>query len=94
VTPENSSSKEEEEEESGGRPPERWNPPCPSPRAIEAAEEQAPAMGAEAPAAWRSVEEAARVAGAPSSTTAATAGAVAAPLKPSRKRKRGFSSLR
>jgi hypothetical protein len=51
-------------------------------------------MGVETPAAWRSVEEAARIAGAPSSTAAATAGAVAAPLEPSRKRKRGFSSLR
>jgi hypothetical protein len=51
-------------------------------------EEQAPAAGAEALAAWRSVEEVARTA------EAAMTRAAAAPPEPSRKRKRGFSSLR
>jgi hypothetical protein len=44
ATSEYSSSEEEEEEESDGgqAPPERWEPAPPSPRAAEAAEEQAP----------------------------------------------------
>jgi hypothetical protein len=37
---------EEEEESDGGRPPERWNPQPPSPRATEAAEDQVLAVGA------------------------------------------------
>jgi hypothetical protein len=47
-TSEYSSSGEEEEEGSdGGRaPPERWVPSPPSPRAVEAAEETAPGVGA------------------------------------------------
>jgi hypothetical protein len=68
-------------------PPERWNPPPPSPRAAEAAVELAPVAGAEAPATGLSVEE-------PASATVASAGATAAPSKPSRKRKWGFSNLR
>jgi hypothetical protein len=59
-----------------------------------AAAEHAHAMGAGVPAARRSVEEAARAAGAPASTEAATMGATAVPPEPSRKRKRGFSTLR
>jgi hypothetical protein len=95
ATPENSSSKEEEEEESDrGRPPERWDPSPPSPRGAEAAEEQAPVVHAEAPAAGRSMEEAVRAAEASQSAAAAMTGATAAPAEPSRKRKRGFSTMR
>jgi hypothetical protein len=57
--------------------------------------------GAEAPAARRSVEEAAPAAEAPvrtveasGSAAVAMTGATAVPTKPSRKRKRGFSTLR
>jgi hypothetical protein len=49
--------------------------------------ELAPVAGAEAPATGLSVEE-------PASATVASAGATAAPSKPSRKRKWGFSNLR
>jgi hypothetical protein len=82
-------------------PPEMWNPLPPSPRAAEAAEEQALVAGAEAPAAGQSAEEAAHTAEAPASAAGASwsatgvvTGAVRAPPEPSRKRKRGFSSLR
>jgi hypothetical protein len=71
----------------GGDPPERWNPPPPSPWAAEAVEEQTPAAG-------RSVGEAACATEAPASAMVTTTGATAAPPEPSRKRKRGFSSLR
>jgi hypothetical protein len=96
ATLENSSSEEVEEGESDGgwAPAERWDPPPPSPRVIEVAKKQAPAAGVEALAAGRSVEEAARVAKAPASATTVATGAVEAPPEPSRKRKRGFSSLR
>jgi hypothetical protein len=84
-----------------GAPPERWNPPPPSPRTAEAAEEQAPVAGAKAPVTRRSVEEVARVAKASASTAGASGsaatvmtGSTAAPAEPSRKRKRGFSTLR
>jgi hypothetical protein len=56
--------------------------------------EQAPAASAEAFAAGRSVEEAARAAGALASAATAMTGATATPPKPSRKRKQGFSNLR
>jgi hypothetical protein len=84
-----------------GGAPERWNPPPPSPRAAEVAEERVPAAGAEASAAGRSVEEAALTTEAPTSAAGALAsaavaviGAAAAPPEPSRMRKWGFSSLR
>jgi hypothetical protein len=84
-----------------GAPRERWNPPPPSLRDVEAAKEQALTVGAEAPTAERSVEEAARAAEVPASTAGAsgsaavaTMGATIAPAEPSRKRKRGFSTLR
>jgi hypothetical protein len=50
--------------------------------------------GAEAPAAGRSVEEAAHAAEASASTALAATGAVGAPPEASRKRKQGFSSFR
>jgi hypothetical protein len=68
---------------------------------MEVAEKLAPAAGAEAPAAERSVKEAARTAealasaaGASASAAATATGTVGAPPEPSRKRKCGFSSLR
>jgi hypothetical protein len=103
VTSEYSSSKEEEEEESdGGQAPlERWEPAPPSLRAAEAAEDQAPRAGAKAPAAGRSTEEAAHTAEvlahaaeASGSTTVATSAVASAPVEPSRRSKRGFSTLR
>jgi hypothetical protein len=36
----------------GAGHPERWEPAPPSPRAVEAAEEQAPGAGAEVPRRW------------------------------------------
>jgi hypothetical protein len=51
-------------------------------------------VGAEVPAARRSVEEAARGTEVPASAAAAATGAMGAPSKPSRKRKLGFSGLR
>jgi hypothetical protein len=55
------SSGEEEEEDDGGRAlPERWEPVSPSPRAAEAAREQAPGTGAGALVARQSMTEAAR----------------------------------
>jgi hypothetical protein len=58
-------------------------------------------VGTEAPAAVLSMEEAVRTAEAPAraaeasrSVAAVMAGAIAAPAEPSRKRKRGFSTLR
>jgi hypothetical protein len=84
----------------GGGPPERWVPAASSPRAVEAAEEQAPVAGADAPATGRSVGGVMRVAEAPAraaevsgSTVVAAAGAAAASAEPSRKRKCGFSTL-
>jgi hypothetical protein len=71
----------------GELPPERWNPPSPSPKAAKAAEEQVPVVGAEAPATRRSVEEAARAAKASGSAAAATTGATVASARSSRKRK-------
>jgi hypothetical protein len=94
ATPENSSSEEEEEEESDGGPAERWNPPPSSPRAIEAAEEQAPAVERSMEEPAHATEALASAAGASASAAAAMTGAVVVPLKPSRKRKRGFSNLR
>jgi hypothetical protein len=84
-----------------GAPPERWNPPLPSPRAAEAVDEQVPVAGAKAPTARRSVEEAVHAAEASASAAGVSAsaaavvttGAVVTPPEPSRKRKRGFSSL-
>jgi hypothetical protein len=84
----------------GAGPPERWNPSPPSPRVVEAAEKQALVAGAEAPAAGRSTEEmactaeaSARTTEASGSTAVAMTGTTAAPTEPSRKRKRGFSTL-
>jgi hypothetical protein len=64
-------------------------------------EEQVPAVGAKEPATGWFVEEAAHTAEAPASAAgasgtaaAAKTGATAAPAEPSRKRKRGFSTLR
>jgi hypothetical protein len=83
VNPENSSKEEEEEEEDGGRAPlERWNRAPPSPKAAEAAEEQAPGAGEEAPATKRSTEEV---------ECAAEASRSAASVEPLRKRKQGFT---
>jgi hypothetical protein len=88
---------EEDESDRGQPPSERWDPAPPSPRAAEAAKEQAPG---EAPTAGRSVEEAARAAEVPvraaeasGSTAVATAVASTTPIEPSRKMKRGFSTL-
>jgi hypothetical protein len=78
----------------GAGPPERWEPAAPSPRVVEAVEEQAPGAGAEASAVGRSTEEAARAAEASGSATVVTSAAASAPVEPSRKRKRGFSTLR
>jgi hypothetical protein len=60
----------------GGGHPERWNPSPPSPRATEVVEEQVPVAGAEAPAAGRSVEEAAHTAKVPASAAEASGSAV------------------
>jgi hypothetical protein len=97
-----SSSEEDEEESDGGRAPsERWDPAPPSPRAVEAVEEQPPGAGAEAPTIGQSVEGTACATEAPTRTaevsgsaTVATTAATTAPVEPSRKRKRGFSTLR
>jgi hypothetical protein len=85
----------------GGRPPERWEPAPPSPRAVETAEEQVPGAGVEVPAAGRATEEAARAAEVPAraaeasgSAMVATLAAASAPTEPSKKRKRRFSTLR
>jgi hypothetical protein len=94
-----SSSDEDEEESDGGRAPsERWDPTPPSPRAVE---EQAPGAGAEAPAIGQSVEGTVCATEAPTRTAevsgsaaVATTAATTAPVEPSRKRKRGFSTLR
>jgi hypothetical protein len=103
ATSEYSSSEEEEEEESdrGQAPPKRWEPAPPSPRAAEAAQEKVPGAGAGAPAAGRSTEKAARAAEVPARVAEASRGATvaasamaSAPAEPSRKRKRGFSTLR
>jgi hypothetical protein len=51
-------------------------------------------VSAGAPAAGRSVEEATRAAEASGSVAAVTMGATVAPAETSRKRKRGFSTLR
>jgi hypothetical protein len=66
----------------------------PSPRAAEAAKEQALRAGAEAPAARQSTEEAARATEAYGSAAVATPAATTAPIEPLRKKKRGFSTLR
>jgi hypothetical protein len=94
--PEYLSSDEEDEKESDGgqAPPERSEPAPPSPRATEAAEEQVPGSGAEAPTAGRSTEEAERAAGASGGATVAATAMALAPTEPSRKRKQGFSTLR
>jgi hypothetical protein len=63
VTSEDSSSGEEEEEDDGGRAlPDRWEPAPLSPRATEAAREQAPGEGAGVPVTRWSTREAARAA--------------------------------
>jgi hypothetical protein len=81
------SSSGEEEEGSDGPPPLRGGSlRPPSPRAAEAAEEQALGAGTGASTARRSTEGAARVAEAPARATASG--------EPSRKRKRDFSTLR
>jgi hypothetical protein len=92
---------EEEESDGGPAPFERWEPVLPSPRAAEAAEEQAPGAGAEVPTTRRSTEGAvrateaqARTVEASGSAAVATAAATTAPVEPSRKRKRGLSTLR
>jgi hypothetical protein len=69
ATPEYSSSEEEEEESDGGRPPERWVPAPPSPRAVEAVEDQVLGAGSGAPAAGRSTEEVARASEVPTRST-------------------------
>jgi hypothetical protein len=68
---------------------------------VEAAEERVPGTGAEALAAERSTEKAVRAADVPARSAEASGGAAAATLatatasvEPSRKRKRGFSTLR
>jgi hypothetical protein len=83
----------------GSRPPERWDPAPPTPRAVEA--EQAPGVGAEAPATSWSTEGVVRVAVVPARVAeasgrgaVATPAATTAPVEPSRKTKRGFSTLR
>jgi hypothetical protein len=80
---------------------ERWEPAPSSPRAVGAAREQASGAGAGAPFARRSMIEAARAAEVPARTAEASGGAAVAtsatptaPVEPSRKRKRGFSTLR
>jgi hypothetical protein len=85
---------EEEESDGGQAPSERWEPALPSLRAAEAAQEQVPGAGAEAPAARRSTEEAARATEVSGGVVVATPAAATARVKPSRKRKRGFSTLR
>jgi hypothetical protein len=74
-------------ESDGGRAP-------PSPRATEAAEERAPAAGRPTEGAARAAKVPARAAEAPGSATVATSAATTTPVEPSRKRKRGFSTLR
>jgi hypothetical protein len=83
----------------GGGPPERWEPAAPSLRAAKPAEEQAPWAGTEEAA--RAVEVPARVAEMPAraaeasgSATVSMSTVASAPVEPSRKRKRGFSTLR
>jgi hypothetical protein len=73
----------------------------PSPRAVEVAEEQAPGAGAEVLATRRSTEGVARATEAPAraeeasgSAEVAMAAAPTTPVEPSRKRKRGFPTLR
>jgi hypothetical protein len=85
---------EEEESDGGQAPSERWEPAPPSPRAAEAAEEQVPGAGAEVPTARQYTEGAACTAEASGSAAAAVAAATTTPVEPSRKRKRGFSTLR
>jgi hypothetical protein len=72
----------------------------PPPRAAEAAEEQAPGAGVGAPTAGRSTEEAAHAAEVPARAaeasgiaTMAMSAVASTPVEPSRKRKRGFSTL-
>jgi hypothetical protein len=67
---------------------------APSPRAGEAVEEQVPGAGTEALAAGRSTEEAACVAEASGGAAVVTLAAATVSIEPSRKRKRGFSTLR
>jgi hypothetical protein len=102
-TSEYSSSDDEEEEESdGGRAhPERWEPSPPSPTAAEAAEETTPGAGAGVPAArhptrevTRAAEVLARAAEMAGGEAVATSAVATAPAEPSRKRIRGFSTLR
>jgi hypothetical protein len=86
----------------GAGPPERWEPAPPltkSRGAAEAAEEQASGAGAEALATRRSTEGAAHVVEAPArsakaSRSTVTPATTTAPVEPSWKRKRGFSTLR
>jgi hypothetical protein len=95
--------KEEEESDGGGgqAPPERWEPTPPSLRVTEAVEEQVSVAGSEASGAGWSTEEAAHTAEVPTrvaevsgDATVAASAMASGPVKPSRKRKRGFSTLR
>jgi hypothetical protein len=104
MTSEYSQSEEEEEEEESDRGralPKRWEPVPPSPRAAEAAVEQALGASTGAPTASQSVREVARIAEVPVHAAEAAGGvavvmsaAATAPVEPPRKRKRGFSTLR
>jgi hypothetical protein len=92
---------EEDESDRGRDLPERWEPSPPSPRAAEAAEETAPGAGAGAPAARQPTGEVTHAAEAPAHAAEMTGGeamatlaAATASTEPSRKRKRGFSTLR
>jgi hypothetical protein len=81
VTSEYSSSRDEEESDGGQAPPERWEPVPPSPRAAEAAEEQAPGEGAGAPAVGRPTEEAVHAAEVPARAAEAPARVTTCPGK-------------
>jgi hypothetical protein len=85
----------------GGLPPRGGSLRPPSPRATEAAEEMAPRAGAGAPATRQPTREASRATEAPARPAEMTGGAVTATrvvattsTEPSRKSKRGFSTLR
>jgi hypothetical protein len=71
----------------GGGPPEKWNPPPPSPWVAEAVVELVPVAGAEAPATRSSV-------GGARGRHGGTGGRDGGSPEPLRKRRRGFSNLR
>jgi hypothetical protein len=81
------SSSDEEESDGERTTSDRWEPAPPSSQAEGSAVELTPEAGMESPAVGLSVEVSAGTAEVP-------AGAVEVPAQPSRKRKRGFSSLR